>query len=141
MHWYKKTLKISTQGKGFYPFTEQIQQALKHWSVIEGMCFLYIPHCSASLVINENWDPTARQDMEAFLDHLVPEGQSWFVHTLEGADDSPSHMRAMVTPVSLNIPVDNGKLSLGTWQGIYLAEHRHGHQQREVYLRVLSFGD
>jgi len=138
MKWFKDTLKIQTHGKGFYAFTELIQDRIKSWAVLEGMCFLYIPHCSASLVINENYDPTAQRDMEAFLEHLVPEGQSWFVHTMEGSDDSPSHLRAMVTPVNLSIPIDDGKLSLGTWQGIFLAEHRSRSQTREVLLRVLS---
>lgn len=136
MKWFKDTLKIQTQGKGFYPFTNLIQGKLNAWSVLEGMCFLYIPHCSASLVINENYDPTAQKDMESFLEHLVPEGQSWFVHTLEGRDDSPAHLRAMVTPVNLSIPIDNGKLSIGTWQGIFLAEHRSRTQIREILIRV-----
>jgi len=138
MNWFKDTLIIPTHGKGFYDFTGLITTQLKAWSVSEGMCFLYIPHCSASLVINENYDPTARQDMEALLDHLIPEGQSWYVHTLEGPDDTTSHLRAMLTPVSISIPIDEGRLSLGTWQGIFLAEHRRGTRTRQVYLRVLS---
>ncbi len=138
MDWYKETLKISTQGKGLYPFSDMINARLKNWSVIEGMCFLYIPHCSASLVINENYDPTARRDMEELFEQLIPEGQAWYAHTVEGSDDSPAHLRAMITPVSLSIPIDDGSLSLGTWQGIYLAEHRQRTQTRQVFMRVLA---
>ena len=138
MDWYKETLSITTQGKGLYPFSDIINARLKSWSVVEGMCFLYIPHCSASLVINENYDPTAQRDMEELFEQLIPEGQAWYTHTLEGSDDSPAHLRAMITPVSLSIPIDDGRLSLGTWQGIYLAEHRRRMQTRQVFMRVLA---
>jgi secondary thiamine-phosphate synthase enzyme len=102
------------------------------------MTYLFIPHTSASLVINESYDATARRDLEAYLDHIAPEGESWYVHTLEGRDDSPAHLRTMLTATSLTIPVDAGRLSLGTWQGVYLAEHRRRAHQREILLRVLS---
>ncbi len=138
MQWYKETLSVRTGGKGLYPFTEQVQRRLEQWQVREGMCFLYIQHTSASLAINENYDPTARIDLETFLEKLVPEGQSWYRHTLEGPDDSSSHLRSLITPVSLSIPVDAGRLSLGTWQGIYLFEHRSAKQVRDVLLRCLS---
>lgn len=95
-------------------------------------------HTSASLVISENYDPTAKMDLETFMERLVPENQTWFRHTLEGADDSPSHIRAMLTQPSLTIPIDDGALSLGTWQGIYLFEHRNHPQARSVLLRVLD---
>ncbi len=140
MRWFKDTLRIRTDGKGLYPFTEAVTQRIKKWGVSEGMCFLYVQHTSASLAINENYDPTAKMDMETFFEKLAPEGQSWYRHTLEGDDDSPSHLRALLTPVSLSIPIDGGDLSLGTWQGIYLFEHRSDAQVRDVLLRCLDVG-
>ncbi|NQS90840.1 MAG: YjbQ family protein, partial [Chloroflexi bacterium] len=124
MEWLKESFLVETRGKGLYPITEQIIQILKSWKIQEGICHLFIPHTSASLVINESYDPSARQDLEAFLENLVPEGESWYRHTAEGRDDSPSHMRSILTATSLSIPIDNGELSLGTWQGVYLFEHR-----------------
>ena len=137
MKWLKSTLAISTRGQGLYDITDQINSQIHLWEVQEGMAFLFMQHTSASLLINENYDPKARQDMESFLDHIAPEGEDWYVHTLEGRDDSPAHMRTMITPISMSIPIDEGRLSLGTWQGIFLAEHRHRVQQRDVLLRVL----
>lgn len=138
MEWHKTTLSYQTNHKGLYEITDRINGQIRDWDVQEGMAFLFVQHTSASLVINESFDPSAREDLESFLDHLTPEGQNWYVHTLEGRDDSPSHMRTMLTHSSLTIPVDDGRLSLGTWQGIYLAEHRrHGHR-RNVLLRVLQ---
>jgi secondary thiamine-phosphate synthase enzyme len=138
MNWHKDTLEIKTRGKGLHPITDAVIARLHQWNVREGMCFLYIGHTSASLVVNESYDPSARADMEAFMEHLAPESQPWHQHTLEGADDSPSHMRAIVTDASLSIPIDDGELSLGTWQGIYLFEHRARGQRRKVMLRVLA---
>ncbi len=138
MQWHKATLEIVTRGKGLYPVTPQVEEHIRCWGVREGMCFLYVQHTSASLVISESYDPTARQDMEAFLERLAPEGQPWHRHTLEGADDSPSHLRAMLTSTSEAIPIDAGRLSLGTWQGIYLAEHRSRGHRRRILLRCLS---
>jgi secondary thiamine-phosphate synthase enzyme len=89
-------------------------------------------------VIGENYDPSASQDMETFMERLVPEAQAWMRHTLEGTDDSSSHLRAMLTQTDLSIPIDDGALSLGTWQGIYLFEHRAHPHQRQVYLRCLG---
>jgi secondary thiamine-phosphate synthase enzyme len=138
MKWFKETLLINTRGKGLYAFTGEVAARIRTWGIQEGMCFLYIPHTSASLVVSENYDPSAQDDLETFMDHLVPENQPWERHTLEGADDSPSHMRAMLTDTSLSIPIDDGQLSLGTWQGIYLFEHRARGHRRKVYLRCLD---
>jgi secondary thiamine-phosphate synthase enzyme len=140
MNWFKATLEISTRGKGLYPFTELVQARIRQWVIQEGMCFLYIPHTSASLVVSENYDQTAQEDLEAFMERLVPEDQAWHRHTLEGPDDSPSHMRAMLTHTSLSIPIDQGRLSLGTWQGIYLFEHRLAARHRQVLLRAIKAG-
>ena len=138
MDWLKETLEIPTRGKGLYPFTDQVAKHIQKWGVLEGMAYLYCQHTSASLLVSESYDPSARIDMETFMEILAPENQAWYRHTLEGPDDSSSHLRAMLTPVSLTIPVDQGKLSLGTWQGIYLFEHRVHAQRRNVLLRVLN---
>ena len=138
MNWLKTTLEVNTRGKGLYPFTDQIVSQIRQWGIQEGMSFLYIQHTSASMVISESYDPTARIDLEAYMERLAPERQSWHRHTLEGDDDSPSHMRAMLTDTSLTIPIDNGKLSLGTWQGVYLFEHRARGHRRQVLLRCLG---
>lgn len=137
MNWVKDNIEISTQGKGLYPFTSEVTARILKWGIQEGMCFLYMPHTSASFVINESYDPTAKIDMEEFMERLVPENQPWFNHILEGTDDSPSHMRAMLTHTSLTIPIDGGKLSLGRWQGIYLFEHRKRPHNRKVQIRCL----
>lgn len=138
MQWYKETIEIHTRGKGLYNFTEQVARQIHHWKVSEGICHLFVQHTSASLVANESYDPLARQDLEAFMDHLVLENQAYYRHTTEGSDDSPSHMRAMLTNTSLSIPIDGGQLSLGTWQGIYLFEHRVLPHHRRVLIRCLS---
>lgn len=138
MEWLTGTLNINTTGQGLHAFTDDINTKIREWSVTQGMAFLFVQHTSASLVINENYDPSARRDLERFLDHLAPEGETWYEHTLEGKDDSPAHMRTLITPPSLSIPIDQGKLNLGTWQGVYLAENRHRGQRRKVLLRVLK---
>jgi secondary thiamine-phosphate synthase enzyme len=136
MNWHKTTIEISTRGKGLYDFTETVRAQLRAWNVGEGMCYLFLQHTSASLVMSENWDPTARADLETFMERLVPEKDRWYTHNLEGADDATSHIRAMLTDTNLMIPVDDGNLSLGTWQGIYLFEHRTGPHVRKVLMRV-----
>lgn len=138
MKWFKGSIQVESSGKGLYLITDQISQVLNSWAAQEGMCYLFILHTSASLVINESYDPSARLDMENFLEHLVPEGESWHRHTMEGRDDSPSHMRAILTQTSLSIPVDEGVLSLGTWQGVYLFEHRVRACSRNVLIRYLE---
>lgn len=138
MQWYKTTLSIDTSQKGLHDFTNQINRAIQHWGINDGMAFLFVQHTSASLVVNENYASSARRDLENFLEHLAPEGEPWYEHTMEGKDDSPAHMRTTLTHTSLTIPVDDGRLNLGTWQGIFLAEHRSGGQRRKVLLRVLS---
>jgi secondary thiamine-phosphate synthase enzyme len=138
MEWLKTTLEISTPGKGLHNFTGQVEDCLRQWEVQEGICHLFVQHTSASLVVSESYDPSARLDLEAYMDRLAPENQPWYRHTMEGADDSPSHMRAMLTNTSLSIPVDHGQLNLGTWQGIYLFEHRSRGHHRKVLVRCLK---
>jgi secondary thiamine-phosphate synthase enzyme len=138
MNWYKSIIEIRTRGKGLYPFTEAIHAHLHEWGIREGLCVLYVQHTSASLVISESYDPTARIDLEGFMDRIAPEDLSWYRHVLEGPDDSPSHIRAMLTNTSLSIPVDDGRLGLGTWQGVYLFEHRTRGHLRRVLLRCMG---
>ena len=137
MDWYKSTLEISSRGKGLHDITETVRGQIRTWNVQEGICYLFLPHTSASLVLSENWDPTARADLETFMERLVPERDSWYTHDLEGPDDATSHIRSMLTDTSVTIPVDDGNLSLGTWQGIYLFEHRARPHRRHLLIRVL----
>ena len=138
MNWHKDSIEVRTSGKGLYPFTDEIQARIRQWKIAEGMCFLYIQHTSASLIVSESYDPTARIDLEAYMERLAPENQAWYRHTLEGSDDSPSHMRAMLTDTSLSIPIDDGALSLGTWQGVYIFEHRTRGHRRKVLMRCME---
>ncbi|NOZ00112.1 MAG: YjbQ family protein [Chloroflexi bacterium] len=138
MRWHKTTLEIHSPGKGLHEITALIRTQLREWQVTEGMCYLFLPHTSASLVISESWDPTARADLETFMERLAPERDNWYTHTLEGPDDAASHIRAMLTNVSLTIPVDEGDLSLGQWQGIYLFEHRARPHRRRLLVRALN---
>jgi secondary thiamine-phosphate synthase enzyme len=138
MKWYKDTLEIHTRGKGLYPFTDAVSNRISQWSIAEGMCYLYVQHTSASLVISESYDPTAKMDLETYLERIVPEGESWYRHTTEGPDDSTSHIRSMLTSTSVTIPIDSGSLSFGTWQGVYLFEHRKRGHLRKILLRCLE---
>lgn len=138
MIWHKETVSLKTQGKGLYPFTQKLDTLLQKWGVQEGIYHLYIQHTSASLVISENYDPTAKLDLENFMERIAPESKNWHRHTLEGCDDSPSHMRAMITLTSVSIPIDEGKMNLGTWQGIYLFEHRASAHYRRILVRCLQ---
>ena len=138
MNWHKETIEISTRGKGLYKITAQIEEIVRTWGVEEGMLHLFIQHTSASLVASESYDPSAQADLEAYMERLAPENEPYYRHTMEGPDDSPSHMRAMLTLTSLSIPIDNGQLSLGTWQGVYLFEHRARPHRRKILLRCLA---
>lgn len=129
-------LEIVTRGKGLHEITRQVQAALSSTGLGEGLCTVLIRHTSASLVIQENADPSARRDLEAWLDRHVPEGDPRFTHTTEGPDDMPSHIRAALTATSLSIPFEGGRLALGTWQGIYLWEHRRRGSARRLVLHI-----
>jgi secondary thiamine-phosphate synthase enzyme len=138
MDWLKDSLAFETRGKGMYLITKEVQTLISEWKVQEGMCFLFVPHTSASLALSESYDPDARADVEEFFERVAPENQSWHKHTLEGGDDSPSHMRAVISHNSLSIPIDQRKLSLGTWQGIYFFEHRRAPMLRKIQVRCLK---
>ena len=124
-------IEVATRGRGTYAITREIQQAVESAGIETGLCHVFVQHTSASLIICENADPTVRRDLEAFLARLVPDGDSIFQHTDEGADDMPAHVRAILTKMDLTLPVSGGRCALGTWQGVYLYEHRtHPHRRR-----------
>jgi len=131
-----KQLHISISGQGFYDFTQQAQAIVYDTDIHEGLCTLFIQHTSASLVIQENADPAVRYDLQNWMNRLVPENDPLYTHTAEGADDMPAHIKCALTSASLSIPVLSGRLALGTWQGIYLWEHRVHTGQRSVILHV-----
>lgn len=131
-------ISIPTHGKGLYAFTPQVRDWVADSGIRQGLLTLYIRHTSASLLIQENVDPTVQTDLERFLSRLVPEGDPIYEHTLEGADDMPAHVRAALTPTHLSIPVADGIPLFGTWQGIYVFEHRRAAQTRRVALHLLG---
>ncbi|MFT4614267.1 MAG: secondary thiamine-phosphate synthase enzyme [Bacteroidia bacterium] len=131
-----ESVSIGVAGQGLYPITAQIHPVVEQSQVSEGLCTLFIRHTSASLLIQENYDDSARVDLENWFNRLVPENDPLYTHTLEGADDMPSHIKAALTATQLSIPYQGGKLMLGTWQGIYLWEHRHHPGQREIVVHL-----
>lgn len=124
-------LQVSTPGRGTIDITREIAREVSAATDGDGLCHLFVQHTSASLIICENADPDVRRDLEAWLSRAVPDGDPLFVHTAEGPDDMPAHVRATLTATSLTVPVEGGRLQLGTWQGIFLYEHRsHPHRRR-----------
>jgi secondary thiamine-phosphate synthase enzyme len=128
--------RITTRGKGLYEITNEVATCLAQSGIDEGLCTVFVQHTSASLCIQENADPSARSDLEGWLDRLVAEDDPHFTHTQEGPDDMPSHIKNALTATSLGIPVVRGRLALGTWQGIYLWEHRASAQQRRLVVHL-----
>lgn len=131
-------LTIPTRGKGLYAFTHTVAARVAGSGIRQGLLTLLIQHTSASLLIQENADPDVQSDLEKFFSRLVPEGDPIYDHTLEGPDDMPAHVRAALTQSSLSIPVVNGSMTLGTWQGLYVFEHRRDAQQRRVVLHLIG---
>jgi len=129
-------IKVTTTGPGLYEITARVQRAVTDAGVREGLCTVFIQHTSASLVIQENADPSARRDLEGWMNRLVPQDDPRFTHTVEGPDDMPSHIKAALTATTLTIPVVDGVLGLGTWQGIYLWEHRNAPHVRRCLIHV-----
>jgi len=129
-------LTVRTNGQGLHEFTDEVRAVVKHADVPDGLCTVFVRHTSASLTIQENADPSARHDLEQWLNRLVPEDDPSFTHTAEGPDDMPSHIKAALTATTLSIPIVNGELALGTWQGIYLWEHRRRGSSRNVVVHV-----
>ena len=134
---YQKTLEINTSPKSFLDITKNVQALVSESGLDNGVCSLFIKHTSASLVIQENYDPSVRQDFETIFSKLVPEDFP-YVHNMEGKDDMPAHIRSALTSTSETVPVVNGKLSLGTWQGIYIWEHRDQRHIRKVTVSLIG---
>ena len=132
------SFSVSTRGKGTTEITREVAQIVATAGVTTGTVTVFVKHTSASLVIMENADPSARRDLEAFFEKLVPENTPWFVHTQEGPDDMPSHIRMALTRTSEVIPVLAGRMALGTWQGIFLFEHRRAPHRREIAVSVVG---
>ncbi|NOU27594.1 MAG: YjbQ family protein [Polyangiaceae bacterium] len=129
-------LELRPRGRGLLDFTEKVAAVVAAGELAEGLCTLFVRHTSASLVVQENADPTVQSDLERFFARLVPDGDRIFEHDAEGPDDMPAHVRAALTATSLGIPFAKKRLLLGTWQGIYLYEHRHAPHTREVVVHL-----
>lgn len=129
-------LTIRSGRQGLFEFTVQVEDVVRRSGIQSGICNLLVQHTSASLIIQENADPSARVDLENWLNRLVPEHDKLYTHTFEGADDMPAHIKSVLTATSLSIPILEGRLAIGTWQGIYLWEHRHHARERRVVVHL-----
>ena len=130
------TVTITTQGQGLYEITTPVAAFVEECGISDGLCTVFIQHTSASLIIQENADPSAKRDLESWLNRLVKENDPHFTHTAEGPDDMPSHIKAALTATSIVIPIVEGALALGTWQGIYVWEHRRSSHRRNIVVHV-----
>ena len=135
---YQNSFTMRTTGRGTTEITGRIEQMVRQSGIATGLCNVFIQHTSASLVLCENADPAVRSDLETFLARLVRDGDPIFRHDTEGRDDMPAHIRSILTDSSLNLPISNGRLALGTWQGIYLYEHRTSPHDRHVLVTVFG---
>ena len=136
MHQLQTTITVRTSGKGLYEFTGEVVKFVRNSGIVTGLLVLYCRHTSASLTIQENADPDVARDLAEFYARLVPENEPWYRHRMEGPDDMPAHIRSSLTDVSLCIPVMNGAPALGTWQGVFLFEHRARPHTRQVVLHL-----
>ena len=127
---------MSTRGRGTYDLSRDVQDIVRQSGVTTGMCQLFIRHTSASLMLCENADPAVLRDMEAFMSRTVPDGDAMFTHTAEGPDDMPAHVRSVLTQSDLSIPISGGRCALGTWQGVFLWEHRYRAHRRRVLVTI-----
>ena len=134
--WKQSTLGVETMGRGTYDVTQKVRDVVNAAGVDTGLCHVFIHHTSASLILCENADPSVRNDLETFMRSTVPDGDAMFHHVAEGPDDMPAHVRSVLTQTSLDIPVTHGRLGLGTWQGIYLWEHRHCGSARHIVIHI-----
>ena len=134
----RRELTIPTSGRGTYDITREVSGAARDAGVREGLATVWIHHTSASLIVCENADPSVRRDLEAFVARLVPDGDRIFSHTAEGDDDMPAHVRSVLTQTSIGIPVAEGRLALGTWQGLYLWEHRTSPHERRITVTIVG---
>jgi secondary thiamine-phosphate synthase enzyme len=138
MHVYHDQLEVRTHGKGLYEITDNVQSKIDNCGVRNGTVTVFVQHTSCSIVIMENADATARRDLEEFFERLVPENTDYFTHDAEGSDDMPSHIRMVLTHTSETMPIVDGKMHLGTWQGIFLFEHRRAPHRRKVFLTTIG---
>jgi secondary thiamine-phosphate synthase enzyme len=138
MHVHHDGLEVRSRGKGLYEITDQIESKIDKCGIQNGTVTVFVQHTSCSIVIMENADPTARRDLEKFFDRLVPENADYFTHDSEGSDDMPSHIRMVLTRTSETVPIVDGKMQLGTWQGIFLFEHRRAPHRRRVFITVIG---
>jgi secondary thiamine-phosphate synthase enzyme len=138
MHVHHDQLEIRTKGKGVYEITDEVQSKIDRFGVQSGTATVFVQHTSCSVIIMENADPSARRDLEGFFDRLVPEDADYFTHGSEGSDDMPSHIRMVLTRTSETVPILDGKMQLGTWQGIFLFEHRRAPHRRKVFATVIG---
>ena len=138
MHVHHEGLEVRTHGKGLYEITDEVQSKIDNYGVRNGTVTVFVQHTSCSIVIMENADPTAQRDLEKFFDHLVPENADYFTHDVEGGDDMPSHIRMVLTRTSETVPVMDGKMQLGTWQGVFLFEHRRAPHRRKVFVTIIG---
>ncbi|ABF88277.1 conserved hypothetical protein TIGR00149 [Myxococcus xanthus DK 1622] len=135
---HAKELTVSSRGRGFTDITADVQRAVAESGARQGLCTVFLHHTSASLLLCENADPDVRRDLESFFSRLVKDGDPLFVHDAEGPDDMPAHVRTVLTQNALNIPVKDGRADLGTWQGVYVWEHRTSPHRRRVTVSVVS---
>ena len=136
--YHARELTVATRGRGFYDITDEVQRAVAASGARHGLCTIFLHHTSASLLLCENADPDVRRDLESFFSRLVKDGDPLFVHDAEGPDDMPAHVRTVLTQNSISVPIKDGEASLGTWQGLYVWEHRTAAHQRRVTVSVVS---
>ncbi len=132
----QQEFQVSTDGRGTYDISGEIQRLVGDSGINTGLCHVFLRHTSASLMLCENADPAVRQDLETFMQRYIPDGDPMFTHTAEGPDDMPAHVRSILTQNDLNLPVAGGRCALGTWQGVYLWEHRFAPHRRKVMLTI-----
>lgn len=138
MQIHQEILSHKTHGRGIVEITPQIAKFVSHSNILKGLCHVFLAHTSASLIFCENADPTVLRDLEAFISRLVPDGDRLFQHDAEGPDDMPAHIRTVLTQNALSIPIVQGRLALGTWQGLFLWEHRVAAHQRQITLTIIG---
>lgn len=136
--YHAESFTVSTKGRGTYEITDQVERIVQAAQVGQGLCTVFVHHTSASLIACENADPSVRKDLERFFARLAPDGDPLFQHTTEGADDMPAHVRSILTQASLTVPIRDGSCDLGTWQGLFLWEHRTSPHRRRITVSVVS---
>jgi len=139
--WRQAQLRIATRGRGFHELTDALQDRVRESGIRTGLCHVFLRHTSAGLCVTENADPQVRRDLERFAQRLAPDGDPLFEHDAEGPDDMSAHVRNLVLGYELTVPISEGQLALGSWQGVFLWEHRHGAMRRELIVTLSGQGD